>query len=368
MRLTFIISSLGVGGAERIISGLANALCQQGQQVTLITLAPSVKDHYELRPEIQRISTNIFWQTRNWLSGLASTLKRLQIIRKTVVDTQPDVVVSFIDLTNIRVVAALIGSGIPVVVSERVDPTRHNIGKIWSLLRRCIYPFAAHVVMQTRSTVVWANTFLEASNVSVIPNFVNAVNITTEQPRPHAMPVGRPVIIAAGRLVRQKGFDLLIEAFAESALVTNGWQLVILGEGEERSQLEQQVMRLRLCDHVYLPGTVSTPELWFCHADIFVLSSRYEGFPNVLMESMACGLPSIAFDCRSGPSEIIEDGVSGLLVPLGDTELLTQSMIRLASDREMMKRLSLEAINVMERFSIEQVLQQWLHVFKTVRR
>jgi GalNAc-alpha-(1->4)-GalNAc-alpha-(1->3)-diNAcBac-PP-undecaprenol alpha-1,4-N-acetyl-D-galactosaminyltransferase len=151
---------------------------------------------------------------------------------------------------------------------------------------------------------------------------------------------------------------LLIAAFANVAPAFPDWRLVIAGDGVERPALEALVADLGLSDRVSLPGVVdATAHL--ADADLFVLSSRYEGFPNVLMEAMAAGLPVIAFDCQSGPSEVIRDGVDGLLVPPGDATALAVRMGQLMDDPDTRQRLGAAAPDVVHRFGIERVMGMW---------
>jgi glycosyltransferase involved in cell wall biosynthesis len=179
------------------------------------------------------------------------------------------------------------------------------------------------------------------------------------------MPAG-PTIVAMGRLSDEKGFDLLLDAFAQSKLAGDGWSLVVLGEGPKRSALSEQAARLGLSAHVSLPGRTREPQAWLRHADIFTLSSRYEGFPNVLIEAMQCGAASIAFACDSGPSTIISDGVDGLLVANQDVPALARALRRLADDTPLRSRLGQAATSVVERFSREAVYGQWRQLCEDV--
>jgi glycosyltransferase involved in cell wall biosynthesis len=162
-----------------------------------------------------------------------------------------------------------------------------------------------------------------------------------------------------GRMDNSKGFDLLLHAFAECARKHPDWTLRIIGEGPDRAQLRMLVHRLDLESLVRLDTIVADPASAFMSADLFVLSSRFEGFPNVLLEAMACGLPVISFDCPSGPGEIIRDGVDGILVPPND---------RLMGAENERKRLAACAIQVTERFSLSKVVGMWREVLDAALR
>lgn len=352
-----LVSSLGGGGAERVIVELAAFLCDCGHRVTLATFTGEGEDAYELDPRVQRLRSDIMWDSTTVIGRIVNTVRRLAIVRRTVRSAKPDVVISFIDMTNIRALGALIGTGIPVIVSERTDPRHHKIGRAWERLRVLTYPLAARVVVQTDGVREWAQRAIARARVVVIPNAVRAFG-ATDAVRPASMPAGK-VVVAMGRLNHEKGFDRLLDAFAQAGLAARGWSLVILGEGPNRQALTAQAAQLGIASQCLLPGRTRDPEAWLRHTDMFVLSSRYEGFPNVLVEAMQCGAPSVAFACDSGPSAIVRDGVDGLLVPDGDVQALASTLARVADDAQLRARLSACAPSVVERFSREAVYRQW---------
>jgi len=212
-------------------------------------------------------------------------------------------------------------------------------------------------VVQTESVAQWARRFVAAERVYVIPNPVRPP--PPVRSRPDALG-NRCTVIAVGRLTPQKGFDLLLNAFARAALPLTAWQLVILGEGPERPALEAQIRMLGLEHNVLMPGVVADPERWLQHAELFVLSSRFEGFPNALLEGMSCGLAVVAFDCPSGPGEIIRTEQTGLLIPPADTDALTAAIARLARDPDLSRRLgTAAALDVAQRFNLNRVAELW---------
>ena len=162
-----------------------------------------------------------------------------------------------------------------------------------------------------------------------------------------------------GRLARQKGFDLLIEAFSRIANRQPQWSVKILGEGPARASLKRLIAEKGLTGRVVLAGWEPDPVFVLKQSDLFVLSSRFEGFPNALLEAMACGLPSISFDCPSGPAEIIRDTIDGLLVPAEDVVALANTMDRVLGDELLRQRLSDEAVHVVDRFSAERYFANW---------
>lgn len=359
LRVTCIIASLGAGGAERVLSELANELAQTGAQVTVITLDHRVPDHYHLHVAVERRSVPIYWTTTGKIESVFATLRRLARVRRAVLSSRPDAVLSFGDVTNVRVVFALLGTRIPVIVSERVDPRMHHIGRAWDFLRKMAYRRARRLVVQTDMVARWAAGFMRQNAITVIPNFARMIDCAEDVAR-------ESMILAVGRLDRQKGFDMLVEAFGRSTLSNSGWRLAIVGEGPERQALQAQVIESGLAGAIELPGTTHDIGAWYARASMFVLSSRYEGFPNVLLEAMGCGLPCIAFDCASGPAEMIQQGENGVLIAPEDVTALCMAMRRLAADGVLRHTLSERAKQVNQTYSRPVVVDQWSRLLHSV--
>jgi glycosyltransferase involved in cell wall biosynthesis len=267
---------------------------------------------------------------------------------------KPDVVVSFIEQTNVRILAALLGTGIPIIVSERTDPRRHQVARGWNFARLMLYPLAETVVVQTESVAAWARRFLPDRKVQVIPNFVPALPPATSADQRHS-----DEFLAVGRLSHVKGFDLLLRAFADSGLKVTGVRLTILGEGPERASLESLARELGIAEAVSLPGIVQDPERWMAQCALFVLPSRYEGFPNALLEAMAMGCAVVAADCPSGPRELVIEGENGLLVPTENVEALAGALKKLMGDAALRRRLGDQAVSVRQRFAREAIIGRW---------
>jgi len=358
------VSSLSAaGGAERVISEMANWWADHGRQVGVLTLESRFIDHYRLHPDVERIPFG--WRIpRTRLHIPAQFVKDQFMLRELALHFNPDVLVSFLDKINIRMLFALAGARVPIVVSERIDPRYHQIGSSWSLARRLLYPFAKALVVQTNSVTEWADRVVLHYRVRVVPNFVRAVpgpkESTTEEERI------QPLILAVGRLDRQKGHDVLIRAFARTGAGKNGWHLAILGDGPERSNLEKLASDLGIGNAVSLPGIVKEPADWLYKSDFFVLSSRYEGFPNALLEAMACGCAVIAADCPSGPADIIRHDENGLLVPTENIEALSAAMVRLMGDGDLRTRLGHKALEVRSRFSQGKIMAKWDDLIESV--
>jgi GalNAc-alpha-(1->4)-GalNAc-alpha-(1->3)-diNAcBac-PP-undecaprenol alpha-1,4-N-acetyl-D-galactosaminyltransferase len=358
MNIVFIIGTLKGGGAERILSGMANYWHSMGHAVTLITHDAEENDFYPLSPGINRIGLNLTGPTRGFLYTIKQRIQKITTPRRIIRRLKPDVVISFTYMTNCEAIIALFRTGIPLIISERNNPIAQKISPIWKILRLLLYPMAAAVVMQTKEAAHWSQQYLDHKKLHVIPNFVE-LPITSPQKNDLKLPGTKHFITAAGRLTRQKGFDLLIEAFSIAVRNTAEWSLVILGEGEDRRFLEGLADRFSVCDRVIMPGRIRNPEQVMKKSDMFILSSRYEGFPNVLLEAMASGLPVISTNCPFGPADIVRHGIDGILVPNRDTAALAHAIRSLMENEGERKRLASRSPEVLSRFGKESIMHQW---------
>jgi len=355
-RMTFVIHQISAGGAQRVLTLLANEFCEKGWSVTLLTLdSGSEPAFFELHSDIQHWPLSLMREQGNWWKAVKVHLYRPFLLRCAIRRSKPDVVISFIDLMNILTLVATVGLKIPVIISERVHPAFHSIGKFWSLLRQGVYQRSACLVLQTRD----ARSFFSSSiqkNSRIIPNPILVPEYSGSTLKSGT---SSKTLVAMGRLREQKGFDLLLKAFAPLYNKFPDWMLEIWGEGEQKKYLEDLRDELGLRERVRFPGLSKEHYKTISAADIFILSSRYEGFPNVLGEAMACGLPVVSFDCPSGPSEMIQDGVNGLLVPAENILQLSSSLERLMTSVELRRSLGKQARKITEIYSLDKIVQSW---------
>jgi GalNAc-alpha-(1->4)-GalNAc-alpha-(1->3)-diNAcBac-PP-undecaprenol alpha-1,4-N-acetyl-D-galactosaminyltransferase len=364
MRCTLIIHSLSSGGAERVITRMANYWAERGWEITLLIFTDGKEaPFYALNQLIDYRPLDIATVSPNPVAGILNNLSSVGLLRTAILASNPDVVISFMEQTNVTTILATRSLNIPVLVSVRNDPAMLSPGKMWEILLRWTYPFADQVVVQTERAGNYFSAKLQ-DRIVVIPN---PVILPPPEPSGEVATLpGDRSLIAVGRLVPQKGFDLLLQALAQIKDTHPDWVLTILGEGELRSQLESLRDQLGLTDRVYFPGRVKNPHEFLKQADIFIMSSRFEGFPNALCEAMVCGLPVISTDCPNGPREIIRDGVDGILVPSEDVSALATAMDRLMSDPQTRQLLAAAAPELAERFSLEKVMLIWESLVKAV--
>jgi GalNAc-alpha-(1->4)-GalNAc-alpha-(1->3)-diNAcBac-PP-undecaprenol alpha-1,4-N-acetyl-D-galactosaminyltransferase len=355
-RITLVLSSLSSGGAERVMSLMANHWAEKHWAVTMVTLAGAETDFFSLSPSVSRVSLRLEGSSSGAVSASWRNIARVRALRSAIRASRPDAVISFIESVNVLTLLATRLTTTPVVVAERTDPREHKIGAAWSALRKSLYPRAAALVVQTHGVLPWAVERVGAEKAHVIPN---PVMPASSRPSNAVNAYPQPFVLAMGRLTREKGFDLLLRAFEKASRLYPGWSLVVLGEGSERASLEGLAEELGISARVHLPGRQTEPATTMSQASMFVLSSRFEGFPNALLEAMACGLPVVSFDCRSGPGEIIRDGVDGILVPPGNVPALGEAMQDLMGHPERRELLARRGVEATRRFGTETVMGMW---------
>lgn len=336
---------------------LASDLAARGHEVWLLTLAPSAGDFYALDPRVHRLALGLEAPSAHLLTGLIANLRRVRTLRRALATAAPSTVLSFLTRTNVLALLACRGLDMRVVISERVDPDSHRDTWLWRVLRRLVYRRADVLVVQTEEIAAWfRRRALGGRRMVVIPNPVVVADPTLD---PSVAPPPPPYVLGAGRLVRQKGFDLLIRAFATVLQDVPLLRLVIAGEGPEEQALNGLASSLGIANRVSFLGNVRSLSALMRGAEVFVLASRYEGFPNVLLEALACGLPTVAADCPHGPREILAGGRYGLLVPTDDVAALAMALLRVLTDPQLRQRLSATARSATTPYEKARVIDAW---------
>lgn len=353
-RITFVIPTLTSGGAERVLTTMANFWAGQGRAVTVLTLAAQHEPpFYPLSPDVHRVGLGTIRPARTPIHAAANNASRLSRLRRAIKTSQPDVVISFLDQTNVLTLLATRGVRVPVVVSEHTDPGLAQRHPVWDTLRTMLYPRADFVVVLSESSKAWFSPRIRA-RTRIIPNPVQV-----DCARTPVAKSARPQIVALGRFGPEKGFDRLIAVFSRIAADFPEWDLVIWGDGVLRPEFTAQRDRLGLTDRVLLPGRTTTPHVELRKASIYALTSHREGFPMALAEAMACGLPAVAFDLPSGPRDIIRDGIDGVLVPNGDMPAFAEALASLMKDCARRQATAARAPDVLDRFGVEHVMAIW---------
>jgi GalNAc-alpha-(1->4)-GalNAc-alpha-(1->3)-diNAcBac-PP-undecaprenol alpha-1,4-N-acetyl-D-galactosaminyltransferase len=360
VEIACIIHSLDGGGAERVMAGLASRLSRRSHQVTLITLDDATGGRHPVDASVARLPLDLMGESRGLWKKLVNTRHRVRVVAKAVDDLAPEVVLSFCDRTNILVLQATRGRKVPVVIGERSDPAKQQLGAFWEYQRRRTYRRADRIVALTDSSAATLQP-LNEHRVEVIASAVDP----PPRPSDRVAAAAKRRILGAGRLEYEKGFDRLIESFAIIAKDHPEWTLRILGEGSQRAALEQLARQLGVSDRVDLPGWVRPIWDQLSDATLFALPSRYEGFPSALLEAMSVGLPSVAVDCESGPRSIITHETDGLLVT-DVPQALADGISRMINDPLRREQWGQRGMSVVNRFSWERMVDRYEAVLQEV--
>jgi glycosyltransferase involved in cell wall biosynthesis len=371
IKVLFFISSLEGGGAERVMVTLLSNIEGSRIEPVLVLLYPATESPYrEYLPEkikvivVERSSDSFFAKIRQFTSFLRCVHRE-----------SPRILLSMLTHNNIMALCAGILLRIRVIVCEHITlgeaigtgEGKRMLGVPVVPLVNILYGFADRVIAVSEG--IKRNLIEEfripASRIQVVYNPIDCDAITelSTVPPEHPFFKGRePVVIGAGRLVMQKRFDILIKAFG-SVVKEMDARLIILGEGPERDALQKLVSDCGMEDNVSLAGFQGNPYQFLSRADVFALSSGFEGLPMVILEAMACGAPVISTDCRSGPREILRNGECGLLVPVGDQVALSKGIVTLLRDRALREKFSKAGKERAKDFSAGEVATQYNTMF-----
>lgn len=354
-RITCVINSLNPGGAERVMSVLCNEFVKRGIETTLI-VRDDITSAYPIDERVKLIATSV--KSKN---KVLRNLKRNLLLRKTIKQSSPDVVVSFMTPMNLQVIFFTLGLHYPLVISERNDP-RNDIKKTYKRLLKLLYPKSEGFVFQTEEAMSWFSDKIQSRSV-VIPNPISD-NLPD---RKHCQ---SKKIVSVGRLTKQKNHMMSIDAFSEFSKNHPDYKFVIYGVGPDEETLKQYIAEKGMNGKIELAGFYRNIPDVISDAELFVMSSDYEGMPNALMEAMGIGIPCISTDCPcGGPRYLIEDGKNGMLIPVGDLKSLVNAMEKLVCDTELSDSISHEAVRIKDRLSSAKIAEQWIdYCTKVVNR
>jgi len=374
IKIAFYIPNLTIGGAERVITKFLQGLNKEIFQISLLLAEARGPFLKEIPPDIPIYNFNTPYVKKTFF-------RLIRYLQKE----KPQILVSFLTPTNIICILAKIFSktNTKIIINEQTtfsQTSKINTNTINKLrvifilkpLVRITYPFADAIVCVSKGVAEDISQYLPSSKRSKIKIIYNPIvsdelyNLA-DQPVNHPWFLNKeiPVILAVGRLSIEKDYPTLLKTFSLISKEKKT-RLVILGDGEERKNLEELINKLDISENTTLLGFKENPYKYMRRADIFVLSSKLEGFGNVLAEAMATGVPVVSTDCQSGPNEIIENGKNGILVPVGDEKALAEAILKILTNPSLTQKFSLEGKKTAQNFTLEKSVKEYEKLFQEV--
>ena len=374
--LAVVIADLGGGGAQRVLTNLIRTWSDRGLRLRLIVFEDESHDRYALPAGVARLTLRAgrrgkddsrsrlrrgIWRAvrpfipwRSIVGRVFHDVRDVRLLRTALRAADAPIVLSLLTETNVKTIAASVGLGARVVVSERIDITRERTVWPTSALRRLLYRRADAVTANTLGALKAMERWVPPEKLFFVPNPVRV------PPAPDRRARREKIVLNVARLnVRQKAQDVLLKAWARLAPDRPEWTLVVAGEGADEEALRALASSLGLSGRVAWPGWVPDIERYYEKAAIFCLPSRYEGTPNALLEAMAFGLPPVVTDGSPGPLEHVVDGENGLVAPVDDAERLAGALLRLIENRELRDRLGTAARTTVEALNRDDVEEAW---------
>ncbi|WP_179334808.1 glycosyltransferase family 4 protein [Winogradskyella costae] len=351
-KIAFVIGSLSSGGAERVITNLGNSLIERFD-IVIITFSKSIP-FYTLDERIKVIACRdsadlptSFFQSIKLNFYLT---KRIYQVLKT---EHINLAIGFITSANILTTIAAKICRIPCIISERNNPLVEDVPKFWVILRRFVYSMADKLVLQTKGVKKIYEKKVKQHKIIVLPNPISS---ELSRLRDETV-VKEKIILTVGRLDKNKCQDQLIKAF--NALELEDWKVQIIGDGNNKGELQSLIKSYNLSDKIEITSKVKRIDKYYNKSSIFVFTSKTEGFPNALLEAMHFGLPCISTDCNFGPSDLIKDSTNGFLVPINDLVILKDKLSLLVNNQLLRTQFSEKSKETTEAYHSKIVVEKW---------
>lgn len=359
IKCIMFIPSMGNGGAERVMATIANSLSEREYDITIVTLTLSTS-FYKLNDSVKIINLgntiNRNNKLKEFITLFRSAINSFFSLNKIIKQKRPDVILSFLTHTNIFVLLSRpFNRKVPIIISERAEPNERNI--LYKILTKFLYPTADSLVCQSVKVSEFFPRYSQ-KKIRVIPNPINEESIPKNIPTQK-----RKSIVGVGRLFPQKNFNLLIDSFQMIQHKYPEHILEIYGEGYLRQELENKIFEMGLQEKVFLRGIKKNVMQHISDAELFVMSSDFEGFPNALVEAMATGLPVISTDFSTGVAKEIIKSENGLIVPVGDKKRLALAITEILSNPEKQLEMQKENRKILSQLNQEVIVQEWHSLF-----
>lgn len=355
--IAFLIGNINhSGGTERVTTLIANALAHKNYQISILSLIDGKQPFFELVPSIKTYS--LYSEKISFKKNFFGAVWR---IRKFVTQHEIDTLVVVDSISCVFTVPALVGLKVKHICWEHFNFKNNNGVKYRNIGRKWAAKYCDYVVTLTqRDKELW-----EKGLKKINAKIVAISNPVSYEKIEHIPSLEYKTILAVGRLTHVKGFDLLITAWTRVAQQVPDWKIVIVGSGEDEIMLKQMAKDFEVDDSIIFTGQQKKIDNFYRQASFFCMTSRFEGLPMALLEAQAFGLPMVAFDCDTGPAEIIDHNINGLLVEPGNINGLTNSLLELINLSNIQyEKMSSNAVENSVRYSVNPIVKQWLSIIK----
>lgn len=345
-RLCLVIPHLGVGGMQRVLSELGEYFVHKpGAEVHLILYSIKREIFYPVHPGIIIHYPGFTFNNRlrPWF-----TIKTMLFLRREIKSINPESILSFGEYWNSFVLLSLFGLKYRIYISDRCKPDK-KYSQFHSFLRKWLYPRATGIITQTSVAKEIYKDQFRHPNITVIGNPIRKIDVNGIEKE--------KIVLSIGRLIPTKHHSLLVDIFVKINLPD--WKLIIVGDNAPGNDimgtLRKKIEEGRLQNRVILTGNITNVDDYYRRSSIFAFTSSSEGFPNVIGEAMSAGLPVISFNCVAGPSELIDDGITGFLVPLFDSGQFQKKLSLLMSDSVLRNEMGIAAMKKIGSFSVDKI-------------
>lgn len=353
-KILFIIDELGSGGAERVLSELANYFAENGESVYVINLL----DKEIFYPLNKKIKHFVFNQGKGKYLVIRY-YQRIKYIKYIIRHIKPDIAISFLPMSNMVSCLTFWNEKTPLIISERNDPNRNPESKMMRIIRNQLYRLADGVVFQTKDAQRYFSKDIQKKSVIIFNPLKRGLKAKKGE--------HKEILFTVGRLEKQKNQEMLIRAFKKVSEVFPEYKLWIFGTGSEENSLKQEAKNLGLSNKITFKGVSAKWHEEVENADIFILPSNYEGMPNSLMEALALGKICISTDCPiGGPRELIRNGENGFLIRTGNQEDLEEKIIYSIKNREKLSALRNQAIEDSKDYQLSIISKKWMDFIESM--